>query len=88
MPIIATCVDLHGRDCFIWYWLFYTIGKEAIIIVMLCYVQTDMLENWDKELCPNLYKLGIFWIIWNYIQLVYAAVFLIVDICLCTNSMV
>ena len=83
VPILFPCCYLEEPDCILFYWILYIIGKIAIIIVMLCYVQTDLFQKWDNELCPNLYNLGIFWIVWNYIQLVYSAVVTVLIICRC-----
>ena len=52
---------------------------------MLCYAQKDLFQKWDEELCPNLYKLGIFWIVWNYIQLAYSALVTVLVLCRCCS---
>ena len=79
-PIFFSCCDEFSRGNITFSWILYTIGKTVIIIIMLCYVHSDLSGIWNDKVCPNQYILSIFWIIFNYMQLVYSWIFVSLQI--------
>ena len=49
--------------------IFY-IAKLGLFITMIVFIQRDYngdWDNWDKNNCPSLKSLTLFWLIWNYV---------------------
>ena len=71
-PLIYSLLDRYAaHDCAKFMPAVYLIGKLATQIVMIINVHIDYNSEigWDKNICPNLESLTLFWLIWNYINI-------------------
>ena len=68
----------------------YLVGKIAIQGKMISSVHRDYNSEigWDKNICPNLESLTLFWLIWNFINyiatFIYIFIYIIFGLCKCT----
>ena len=60
----------------------YLVGKIAIQGKMISSVHRDYNSEigWDKNICPNLESLTLFWLIWNYINISITFIYFIIYI--------
>ena len=83
IPLINSLLDRYcARECHKCILPVYIIGKIAVQIIMIIKIHIDYKsENgWDKNLCPNLESLTLFWLIWNYINICLTFIYLIIYI--------
>ena len=91
IPLINSLLERNAaRDCDKYILAVYIIGKIAVQIIMIVNIHADYIseDGWDKNLCPNLESLTLFWLIWNYINIGFTFIYFIIYIaiawCNCT----
>ena len=91
IPLINSLLDRYAaRDCDKCILAIYIIGKIAVQIIMIVNIHADYIseDGWDKNLCPNLESLTLFWLIWNYINIgftfIYFIIYIAISWCDCT----
>ena len=91
IPLINSLLDHYAaHDCAKFIPAVYLIGKLATQIIMIINVHIDYDSEigWDKNICPNLKSLTLFWLIWNYINIsitfIYFIIYIGIGWCDCT----
>ena len=91
IPLINSLLDRYAaRDCDKCILAVYIIGKIAVQIIMIVNIHADYIseDGWEKNLCPNLESLTLFWLIWNYINIgftfIYFIIYIAISWCDCT----
>ena len=85
VPLINSLLDRYtAKDCSKCIPAVYCIGKIAVQIIMIVNIQADYGSeiDWEKNLCPNLESLTLFWLIWNYINICITFIYFIIYICI------
>ena len=83
IPLINSLLDHYAaHDCAKCILAIYLIGKIATQIIMIINVHIDYNSEigWDKNICPNLQSLTLFWLIWNYINISITFIYFIIYI--------
>ena len=85
IPLIKFFFDHYEvEDCVEFLPSIYFIGKFIIKVIMIINIHTGYISEtvWDKNLCPNLESLTLFWLIWNYINISLTFIYFIIYICI------
>ena len=83
VPLINSLLDHYAaHDCAKFIPAVYLICKLATQIIMIINVHIDYDSEigWDKNTCPNLQSLTLFWLIWNYINISITFIYFIIYI--------